>query len=55
MIRTATLRSEELEHSSSNTNDLQKLKGLLEKLSSLSGEETDVLKAMVELSRGLKQ
>lgn len=51
----ATSYTEELELNSKETNDLEKLKGLLEQLSSLSGEETDVLKAMVELSRGLKQ
>ena len=36
-------------------NDTAKLKGLLERVTSLSVVETDILEAMVELSRGLKQ
>lgn len=39
------------------TNDLEKLKVLVEKLSSISSSEDEagVLAAMVELSRGLKE
>ena len=50
-----TTSQEELEFSSNDNNKTQELKGLLEKITSLSTVETDILKAMVDLSKGLKE
>ena len=50
----ATTYTEELESNCNDNNKIQTLKDLLEKVTSLSTVETDVLRAMVELSRGLK-
>lgn len=54
-MRKATTFATNVEFRCEENNKTAELKGLLERVTSLSVVETDILEAMVELARGLKE